>query len=64
VVELPRDARYRAEYRRQIAPMRGSSRDHATNFDSAFDGTWPMRGRASCPCFEGFRDNVDVLLPS
>lgn len=58
--------RYReAEYRRQIAEM---ARDFEpitpANFDSAVDGSWHHARPGVLPAlFEGYRDNLDVLLP-
>ena len=66
VVNFHATPRYRADqYRRQMeayarlfAPI-----THLT-FDSAFDGTWSDPRPGLMPVlFEGFRDNVDVMLP-
>jgi len=66
VVNFHATPRYRqAEFRRQIeayarlfAPI---TRD---NFDSAFDGTWKDAKPGLMPVlFEGYRDNLDVMLP-
>jgi peptidoglycan/xylan/chitin deacetylase (PgdA/CDA1 family) len=55
----------REEYRRQFeAYARLFAPITFENFDSAFDGTWADPRPGLMPVlFEGFRDNVDVLLP-
>lgn len=66
VVNFHATPRYRAEeYRRQLAEYaRLFEPITHLNFDRAFDGTWPHARPGLMPVlFEGFRDNVDVLLP-
>src|SRR4028119_1630010 len=66
VVNFHATPRYRAEeYRRQIAAYaRLFEPITFQKFDSAFDGTWPHVRPGLMPVlFEGFRDNVDVMLP-
>jgi peptidoglycan/xylan/chitin deacetylase (PgdA/CDA1 family) len=66
VVNFHATPRYRAEeYRRQFAAYaRLFEPITFQNFDRAFDGTWPHAKPGLMPVlFEGFRDNVDVLLP-
>ena len=66
VVNFHATPRYREEeYRRQIAAYaRLFEPITHLNFDSAFDGTWPHARPGLMPVlFEGFRDNVDVMLP-
>lgn len=58
--------RYReAELRRQIAAYAEAYEPvTAANFASALDGTWPHARPGLMPIlFEGFRDNLDVMLP-
>ena len=66
VVNFHATPSYRAdEYRRQFdAYARLFAPITYQNFDSAFDGTWADARPGLMPVlFEGFRDNVDVLLP-
>jgi peptidoglycan/xylan/chitin deacetylase (PgdA/CDA1 family) len=66
VVNFHATPRYRAEeYRRQIAAFaQGFAPITPANFDSAFDGTWADARPGLMPVlFEGFRDNLDVMLP-
>ncbi|RKH79968.1 hypothetical protein D7Y13_43425, partial [Corallococcus praedator] len=66
VVNFHATPRYRTEeYRRQIeAYARLFAPITYQNFDSAFDGTWADRRPGLMPVlFEGFRDNLDVMLP-
>lgn len=58
--------RYRAEeYRRQVdAYARAFEPITPSNFASALDGSWRYHRPGMMPMlFEGFRDNLDVLLP-
>lgn len=66
VVNFHATPRYReAQYRRQVeAYARLFAPITPGNFDSAFDGTWADARPGLMPVlFEGWRDNVDVLLP-
>jgi hypothetical protein len=48
--------------RRLRAPLRADQ--PIRNFDSAFDGTWDDARPGLMPVlFEGFRDNLDVMVP-
>lgn len=55
----------REEYRKQFAAYAGLFTPITPdNFASAFDGTWSDPRPGLMPVlFEGFRDNVDVMLP-
>ena len=66
VVNFHATPRYRREeYQRQIAAYaRLFAPITPENFASAFDGTWADHRPGLMPVlFEGFRDNVDVMLP-
>lgn len=66
VVNFHATPRYReAQYRRQMeAYARLFAPIAPDNFDSAFDGTWADPRPGLMPVlFEGFRDNLDVMLP-
>ncbi|MBP1807067.1 polysaccharide deacetylase family protein [Rubellimicrobium aerolatum] len=55
----------REEYRRQVAAYADRFAPVTpANFDAAFDGTWADPRPGLMPVlFEGWRDNVDVMLP-
>lgn len=66
VVNFHATPRYRADqYRRQLeAYARLFAPITHLNFDSAFDGSWSDPRPGLMPVlFEGFRDNVDVMVP-
>ncbi len=66
VVNFHATPRYRTEeYRRQIeAYSKLFAPITYQNFDSAFDGTWAESRPGLMPVlFEGWRDNLDVMLP-
>jgi len=66
VVNFHATPRYReTEFRRQMeAYARHFAPITRANFDAAFDGTWAQAKPGLMPVlFEGYRDNLDVMLP-